>query len=477
MTRTAPSGRLRFQLAMALAASAAISGAHRVHAHAGPQVRNVQADMSARVLLSNRGLIFGGEGGGWSLMCNEALGINTSEIPDLVILANGRVIVATTKGLLATDDRGCNWQGVAPYGTTNTTSLVQHPIEHDRLFVATFAPGETGMSVSEDAGKTWTRRLLLTDTDYLRFVRIAPSKPEQMYARNLSFAMGGKFHYEVLRSANAGKDWERSSVTLEDGESDLVLLEVSTTDPNLLIGMAESSDPIARRERLLVSHDGGKTFVSPISLRVISSVAFSADGKTLWVAADEGLFRSTDNAEHFERVSEAEYLSCVQVRGDELLVCGFYRGIPAGLQGVGKSSDGGKTFDAYMQLNDVTQPIQCDDAAMTAVTCKPLWKDWQREILGILDPQDAGTPDAGSDSGLTTAPTQPDAAADGGSDAGWPARHDAGHDAGHGVAHSRHVKACGCRTLGVSETGNTSAALASMSLLLSWTWRRRRRGV
>jgi hypothetical protein len=206
-----------------------------------------------------------------------------------------------------------------------------------------------------------------------------------------------------MRSDDGGQAWQRSTVAISEAETDFALLGVSPTNPDLVVGMAESADPLNQPERLFVSRDGGHTFDSPMTLKVINSVNWSADGKNLWIAADEGLYRSTDDGKTFGRVGVAEYLSCVIERPGLILVCGWYRGIPAGNPGIGVSTDGGETFERYMSLSDVAKPLRCDAAAATSKTCAAPWVDWERELLGAPITVDAGVPPPGAGSGVGSA--------------------------------------------------------------------------
>jgi MYXO-CTERM domain-containing protein len=367
-----------------------------VRAHAGPQVRDifVHPDQTKKLLLSNRGLIFG-DGSNWQLMCNEALGVSTSELPNIAQLPDGRLLAASSAGLSASSDGGCNWVGVAPYATLNVPGMAQDPGQPNRLYLATFGNGSSGLQKSEDGGQTWQPLMPVSDMVYLRYVLIAPSKPDQIYVRSLDFTTP-PFVYKVWSSGDAGKTWAGSNpVDISASETDFWLLGVSPSDPQLLVGKAEAADPIQDPERLLVSHDGGKTFDSPISFHVISAVTWSADGSTLWIGSDDGLFRSTDNGKTFAQIGGAAYVSCLRVEEGQLLVGGYWRGIMAGMPGIGVSTDGGATLDQWMGLSQVLQPLQCDPSSMTAVTCATLWPDWEREILGIYDTGAGGAGGAG----------------------------------------------------------------------------------
>src|ERR1700712_3005738 len=96
--------------ALASVSLALASASGTVHAHAGPQVRGIfwGSEQAPKMLLSNRGLIFAhSNGSDWRLMCNEALGVGTSELPSIVQMPDGRIVAASTVGLSESSDSGC----------------------------------------------------------------------------------------------------------------------------------------------------------------------------------------------------------------------------------------------------------------------------------------------------------------------------------------------------------------------------------
>lgn len=202
-----------------LTVAATLLCAARAQAHAGPQVRGIYLGQTSNMLLSNRGLLFGQPGSNeWSLLCNEALSVSTSEVPSVVVLPDARIMAASSAGLTQSTDGGCSWEGVAPYDNVNSPSLTQDPSDAKRLYLSTFAKGMSAVRVSEDAGLTWQPLMAAADTDYLGYIRVAPNQPEQLYLRVLS-ASTMSFTYATWHSSDAGKTWEHSSFTLAESET------------------------------------------------------------------------------------------------------------------------------------------------------------------------------------------------------------------------------------------------------------------
>ena len=429
-------------------------------------MRSIRFDRDASLraktlLIANRGLILGdATSASWELVCNDVLLLTTSDRPDIVDLPDGRILVATARGTLESSDRACNWETLSTFGDmVSTPALAQHPTEPETLFLSTYAPGMTGLQQSRDGGRTWRELLRVADTDFLRYIRIARSDPARMYMAKLGFA-SSKFAYAVMRSADGGKTWQEQAVELNQNETDLEILGVSPRDPDLLLAKAHAADQVLMAERLFVSRDGGKTFEQPIALHTITQVEWSAVGESLWLATDDGLYRSTDAAHSFERVGKADLISCVQEREGALYACGWHKGVEAGMPGIGVSHDQGETFEHYMNLNEVKLPLACDRTSDASVHCEQLWIDWQREILGYV-PMAGRAATAGTD------------AAQG----GGPAAGAAGQVAGSAGASTAEApkSSSGCSSLpGSADSGLSFIACLGACLGPRWLGRRLR---
>jgi hypothetical protein len=463
--------------------------APRVSAHATPHVLDIVFRSNGYVLLSNRGLIFGDKDrANWRLMCAEALGINTTEVPSLVGLPDGRLMVSTSRGLSTTADDGCSWQPVAPFGTTSVPALALDPTDPKKIYLAAYTPDPMlslgGVYISEDGGTNWTKLLEANDHDYVRSIRVAPSDPKHLYATGQTWDQQGKYTYYLTQSLDGGKTWTRKDLPLEMHELDLQLFAVSPTEPRVIAVRAGGSNPQAVPERLLISKDAGETFANPISLLLLSELAFSADGKTAWVVGQDGFFESTDGLTTFDRVGNAESMSYVTERDGDVLACGYYAGIGTGTNGIGMSKLAANGFTSFMQLNDVRAQVACDASTKTAMKCASWWVDWERELMagqfnsgdgGVLAPAGssglAGTGAAGTagastlDAGVAgVAGSQPSAAGVGGGAAG------SASDPGAAPSSS---SGCAVVDLGAARAGNFTLQLSVFGFV-AWSRRRSR---
>jgi MYXO-CTERM domain-containing protein len=291
-----------------------------------------------------------------------------------------------------------------------------------------------GVFVSEDGATNWKRLLETNDHEYVRSIRQAPSDPKHLYATGLAWDMMGKYTYFLTQSLDAGKTWERHDVPLEQHELDLQLFAVHPKDPNILAVRAGGEDPMITPERLLISKDGGKTFTSPFKMLLLSQLAFNADGSKAWVVGYDGFFESTDGLATFNQIQPAISMSYVTERDGEVLAAGYYKGVSTPENGIGQAKAAQDGFTAYMQMNQVTQQVQCDPSTTTAMKCASWWADWERELMsGQFTSADGGVMTAGAggsssggaggavalDAGVAgSAALPPTAAGPGGSDAG-----------------------------------------------------------
>jgi hypothetical protein len=186
-------------------------------------------------------------------------------------------------------------------------------------------------------------------------------------------------------------------------ELDLQLFAVSPTDPSVIGVRAGGDGPQVVPERLLISKDGGQTFASPISLLLLSELAFSTDGKTAWVVGQDGFFESADGLVTFKRVGQAQSMSYVTEREGDVLACGYYAGVGTGDNGIGTSKMAANGFTSFMQLSDVRAQVACDAGSTTAMKCASWWVDWERELMaGQFRSADGGVHAAAGSAGSVT---------------------------------------------------------------------------
>jgi hypothetical protein len=362
------------------------------------------------VLLTNRGLIFGG-GDRYRLLCNEALGYSSTEEPGAALVPDGSLLVATSGGLLRTPDEGCSVQGVEPFARTNTTSLAQDPEDRARIYLASYDATGGGIHVSTDGGATFTRTHEAPETQFLEELLVAPGEPSIVYASGFDFSLTGpeREHF-VLRSDDQGMSFERIAVTLADNEADLTLLSIAPSDPDTLLARALDNTQLTRLDRLLVSRDGGRSWQSPLTVHQLFSAGFTAGA--VWVTGIDGLYRSGDDAASFAQVEGPTTMSGILELHGDALVCGRFA---PGKNGLARVMEGSDALTPWFEFDAVTEPVACAEGTETAVACETLWRDWENEILrglgdgGVAMPTvDAGAMlDTGTHVDASTEPAAP----------------------------------------------------------------------
>ncbi len=225
------------------------------------------------------------------------------------------------------------------------------------------SPG-IGVYKSTDAGKTWTH-VGLRDAGQISRIRIHPTNPDLVYVAVLGNVFGPSAERGIFRSSDGGKTWDKVlHVNERTGASDL---SMDATNPRILYaGMWTverkpwTIDSGSREGGIFKSTDGGTTWTKlqkglPTDVLVgkIGVSVSPAKPQRVWAqveAADDtgGLFRSDDAGASWARVNSERMLQqrawyYTHVMADPAdsdtvyaLNTGFY-----------KSTDGGRTFQAY----------------------------------------------------------------------------------------------------------------------------------
>lgn len=357
----------------------------RASAHEPPEIGQILWSRSsdAIVLRTNRGLIFGDASAqNWRYMCSAAWGTPFGEQPDLAYLPDGRLLAATTQGLELSADEGCTWSGMTPFGSVRATSLAHHPLDPNRLYLGVWDGDRSGLYATPDAGATWKQLLRIGTKDHLAQLLLAPSDPQRIYASGIAFDDRTRmFSFQITRSSDAGKSWQRSYIPLEWGEDEAVLLAISPVDPKVLLLLATSRKRGEEPDRVVISRDEGATFQTLLRAVNLLSGAFSANGDTVFIVGHDALYRSNAALTEAEPSGEAQFVSYVAPHEGRLFVCGNPSGFDPINAGVGVSADGGATFTKLMAFTDVTQTVACAADSNTARACTALWTDWQVEVL------------------------------------------------------------------------------------------------
>lgn len=405
-TRAARRG-LSAALGVALGCAAA-----EASAHAPPLgVRVLSPASSAagdeEIVVTNRGLVFREKGSGAArLLCNEALSINTAELPNVALLSDGGLLVATSSGLRLSHDHGCSWSDVGEMETTNTPALAADPNDPSRVFVANYASAVPGLRETRDAGASWTLSYETAENDYVHSILIAPKDPLRVYATLSTYGVSGPPTHSVLRTRDGGATWERSALALNEKDYLATAAAISAEDPDTLILYTVANSPGLDSARLLVSHDSGDTFEVVLERPEIRGAGYGVDGK-LWVAARDGLYGADNTLSRFTQTSNASELGCVGQRGGSLFVCGHYAGVSSAESGIGISANDGQSFEPWLDFARVDARVECSPDSLTTSLCARPWLDWQTELLGGIPTSPGAYGPVGPNGATQTSTTTP----------------------------------------------------------------------
>jgi hypothetical protein len=223
-------------------------------------------------------------------------------------------------------------------------------------------------------------------------LRIAPSDANRLYASSLHSGDSGAGSYRLLASADGGRTFRATPVTLNDSEVSLSVLAVDPSAEDRVFVRTAASDP-SLSERLLRSDDGGTTLVEVLSGLGPTVIEASPDGSTLWLGTQEGVYRSTDHGVTFTRLDGAgvTQVACLEYHAGGLYACG----LSGNEYGVLESTDDGASFSFYLRFPQVTAPLACPTGSTTGDACITRFEDWSLE-QGLLKPGNGGAADSGA---------------------------------------------------------------------------------
>ena len=299
-------------------------------------------------------------------------------------------------GIWKTVDGGSSWKNVSDgYFGGSIGAVAVAPSDPNTVYVG---GGEVtvrgnvshgyGVWKSIDAGQTWTC-MGLEDSQTIPRIRVDPKNPDVVYVAALGHLYGPNQQRGVYKSTDGGKTWSRKLfVTDEAGAVDLVI------DPNNSRTLYASTWKIRRTPYSLESGgegsgiwkstDAGESWTEitrnnglPQGTVGISGIAVSPlDSNRVWAiieAEDGGVFRSSNGGESWSKVNSDRSLR---------QRAWYYTRIYAGTQNIDevyvlnvrfhKSTDGGRNFstistphgdhhDLWIAPDDDKQMVVADD--------------------------------------------------------------------------------------------------------------------
>jgi hypothetical protein len=373
-------------------------------AHAPPVATDIQwiaSEAGQRaVIRTNRGLIFeGNEPGSFSIACNDAFQVALSDVPPVVSLDDGRLLIGTFQaGLLISSHDHCGYAKVSgPIAGINTVDLARNadgklyaavqPVDGSAAQLFASSNGESFDSAAVFEG--FPNAIALAARDAAR-VYVSASVPD------------GNDNAAILLVSNAGgAEFAERPIELHPGELRAFVRAVDPLDPDRVFIRTQSSDGVMP-ERLLLSEDAGLSFQGVLTAG--GPIVVHATADSLWAGTAEGLYRSLDRGRTFERAGP-EFITrvgCVSARDGALYVCGYSEA--QRVFGVLESNDDGNTFDWFLRFPQVGSRVSCALDSDEGARCEAAFRDWSIE-QGFI-PADMPFPSGGAPSSPGDPPLQ-----------------------------------------------------------------------
>lgn len=305
-------------------------------------------------------------GANWQFICEDAFGPQNTD-PPLALLPGGLIVLGLDHGVSWSDALGCSFE---------LGQGIDGPIVD-----VTASVGEPGtvyaLTVDDAASRVWvsTDQALrfepLTELPELAAVTldVPRSDPDVLYLSGVEGDDGVLF-----RSDDRGRSFERFAIP---GASGAKVPYIAAIDPNdaRTVYVRTYGVPGA----LLQTRDGGRTFSErPFEMRTpVQGFALSGDGSVL-VSSNpfDGTFRADRDKFEFERV-RCGGASCLGFADRELLGCGS-----ESLDGflIGVSRDQGETFSRLLAQSCIPAPVGCPETSGVARACANTWPDLQARL-------------------------------------------------------------------------------------------------
>ena len=217
--------------------------------------------------------------------------------------SNPDVIVAGTQpaALFRSDDGGASWRKLPCEFATEciyvrlprVTQVLFDPADENRLWVGVEIDG---VHVSEDGGETWERRNEGLKSEDIHGLAIVEVPERAVYATS---------NKGLHRSTDEGRSWQFLPL---DSPWQYTRMIVPSPANDGTVYLGNGNGPPGDAGRLLVSHDGGKSWQGMSLPAELNSTAWCIaasprDPKLLFLATNLGqLFRSTDGGANWDKL-------------------------------------------------------------------------------------------------------------------------------------------------------------------------------
>jgi hypothetical protein len=325
------------------------------------------------VLVTNFGVVLSEDAGAtWTWSCEQdanALGMLYQLGPE----PRRRLFAVANQQVVYSDDETCSWQvaGGLLVGQA-VTDVFPDPTNADRVVAIGVANGVGSVFESQDGGATFgAMPYQASPGAIIESVEISRSDPGIVY---LALSDQDQ-HPKLARSSDGGASWTVNDLAAELGTGLVRIIAVDPDDADTVLLRWSS---LAGGEALAVTHDGGATTSTPLSIpHYFTSFARLPDGTLVLSAVvavspavKAGLFVSRDGAATFEENDAVPGVVALAQRDGVLYAAtdNFADGYA-----LGASSDEGVTWQPVVRFDQIGSIMTClQTNAQCQASCEAL---------------------------------------------------------------------------------------------------------
>ncbi|MEO8699424.1 MAG: hypothetical protein ABI867_05245 [Kofleriaceae bacterium] len=307
-------------------------------------------------------------------VCEMNIGYGGTFDPNYAVAADGTIFATTFNGLRVSHDDGCSFTTATaelPVGDPNRLDIWIDALDLSATGEVWIGTAQVGRSnaiyVSTNNGGTFTAATPPSDTIWWKSVKVAPSNTQRVYIAGYEAGDTPVPHFEI--TSDGGTTFTPSALaTVAFGAAPILrVMAVDPANADIVYVRSEAANP-PMGDRLYRSSDGGVTFAEVLATTdTIRDTVILPSGQVLVATQLGGLFRSTDGLA-FTAVSPAPQLSCLGQHPDGSLIgCG--PNWDPDFMAVGRSGDGGGTWQKVWRFVELAGPIACPVGTAEHDTC------------------------------------------------------------------------------------------------------------
>jgi hypothetical protein len=316
-------------------------------------------------------------------MCEQNIGYGGTWDPIYAIGSDGTIFATTDHGLRISRDGGCSFETATASLPTSDPNRIAMWIDAldigptGEIWVGTAETAHTNdVFVSQDNGVTFSPRGMMSTEVWWKSVKVAPSNPALVYITG--YQVAGTPSAYAYRTTNGGLQWSPLPLTgvLYGATPVLRMKAVDPTNPDVVYMSSELANPPSG-DRLYRSADGGATWtevlattatIHDVLIRDAEHIVVATQIKTTSSIKGGPTYASTNAGVSFGPLAGSPELACVAKRADGTLL-GCAANWDPDMMAVGKSEDGGATWQKVWRFVELAGAVKCPDGTVQHDTC------------------------------------------------------------------------------------------------------------